>query len=183
MSRLAPLFLAFLAVLSPGFAAEPSAGVNAWAKFQKQAALALEQAQRERGVVEALPDGVEELRFQDFFKPVIGDRGPEYTERIRSLHGKKVRVQGFMVREQSRKAGVFMLAPWPTRIESDGFCVYEDFPPATLHVLLPEGDQRTAPFKPGLLSVIGVLEVRPAPMPDGRNCVASLRLENSAVLP
>lgn len=183
MSRLAPFFLGFLAVLTPVFASEPAAGTNAWSKFQRQAALALEQAQRERGVVEALPEGVEELRFQDFFKPVIGDRGPEYTERIRSLNGKRVRVQGFMVREQTRKAGVFMLAPWPTRIESDGFCVYEDFPPATLHVLLPEGDQRITPFKPGLFSVIGVLEVRPAEMPDGRNCVASLRIENVSVLP
>jgi hypothetical protein len=165
-------------LLGATFCHADQAGNQAWSRFQSQAASALESAQRKAGVsIAALPEGVEELRFQDFFQPVIGDRGLDYSERLKKLDGHRVRIAGFMVREQARGPGVFMLAPWPTRIESDGFCVYEDYPPATLHVLQSGVCVETLPFRPGLLVLTGVLSVKPRLMPDGRNCVLSLQLD------
>lgn len=152
------------------------ASQQAWSRFQSQAANALETAQRQRAALPPLAEGVSELRFQDFFKPVVGDLGLEYSDTLLKLDGRRVRIAGFMVREQSRADGVFMLTPWPSRVESDGFCQYEDFPPATLHVLVP-GSTGPVPYRPGLVVLTGVLAVKPASMPDGRNCVASLTLE------
>jgi hypothetical protein len=174
MRHTAFLILMFAAGVAGGLGATEGA---TWARFQKQAAVTLQAAQRNSKPLPELPAGVQELRFQDLFNPVIGDRGPEYTDIVKRLNGKKVRVAGFMVRELNRKGGVFMLAPWPTRIESDGYCVYEDFPPATLHVLLPEVFTKPLPFSPGLLAVTGTLDLSPGQMPDGRNCVASIRLD------
>jgi hypothetical protein len=155
--------------------AEPGSQ-QAWSRFQSQAANALESAQRQRAALPPLAEGVSELRFQDFFKPVVGDRGLEYSEKLLKLDGRRVRIAGFMVREQLRADGVFMLTPWPSRVENDGFCLNEDFPPATLHVLVP-GSTAPVPYRPGLVVLTGVLTVKPAAMPDGRNCVAALTLE------
>jgi len=157
-----------------GHAEQPTQ--QTWSRFQSQAANALEMAQRQRSALPPLPEGVSELKFQDFFKPVIGDRGLEYSDRLQTLDGRRVRIAGFMVREQPRSNGVFMLSPWPSRVESDGFCQYEDFPPATLHVLVPNAAE-PVPYRPGLVVFTGVLSVKPDSMPDGRNCVASLTLE------
>lgn len=170
------LFVSFL-LLGVLVCRGASSSQQVWSRFQAQSAAALEQARRTGAKEEPLPAGVQELRFQDVFKPVIGDRGPEYTDRIKSLDGKRVRVTGFMVRENQRTPGVFMFAPWPSRIESDGFCLNEDYPPSTIHVLVGGAPARLVPFTPSRVSLVGILEVKPLPMPDGRNCVACLRLD------
>jgi hypothetical protein len=46
-----------------------------------------------------LPDGVEELKFSDFYKLPVGPRGLEPSAKLLAMNGKKVRLSGFFVFE------------------------------------------------------------------------------------
>lgn len=173
------LFAAGLAVSGVSGAVDPAAA--AWSAFQSRSAHTQLNALRLPVTVPPLPAGVEELSFKDFFEPVVGDRGLHYAERLQALAGKRVRIVGHMVREPVRSNGVFLLTPWPVRIENDGFCINETLPPATLHVVL-SGVEATRPsgYVPGPLLLTGVLEVGVAPTADGRNSAVRLVLDAPA---
>jgi len=158
-------------------AAVDAAGA-AWRQYTARAARVLSEAQQAKGEAPPLPTGVAELTFKDFFSPVIGDRGLDLSPKLTALHGQRVRIAGYMTREDIRHPGVFLLTPWPTKVSDDGYCVTDELPPATLHVLLPEGtEQERCPYLPGQLFLTGILQVGPAAAPDGRNAIAQLRLD------
>ncbi len=46
-----------------------------------------------------LPEGVEELKFSDFYKLPVGPRGLEPSAELLAMNGKKVRLSGFFVFE------------------------------------------------------------------------------------
>lgn len=122
----------------------------------------------------ALPDGVAELKFADFYRMPVGPRGLEYTERLLSLRGKKVRVLGYMVRQSLPSPRTLLLSPRPMTLHEDeyGFC--DDLPPQLLHVLTPETESPDVPFTPGVLLLTGRLDLGPRQEPDGR--VSHVRL-------
>lgn len=164
--------------------AEDPATAAVWRRFAAQSARVLLEAQRAPLTPPPLPAGVEELTFREFFSPVIGDRGLEYSDRMRALHGRRVRITGFMTRDFVRHPGTFLLTAWPTKVESDGFCFNDELPPATLHVLLPApAANEPAPYIPGPILLTGTLLIGPSPMPDGRNAVARLVLDPPAAGP
>lgn len=173
------LFAAGLAVSGVSGAVDPAAA--AWSAFQSRSAQTQVSALRLPVTVPPLPAGVEELSFKDFFEPVVGDRGLHYADRLRTLDGKRVRIIGHMVREPVRSNGVFLLTPWPVRIENDGYCMNETLPPATLHVIMP-GIEATRPtgYVPGPLILTGVLEVGVVQTADGRNSAVRLVLDPPA---
>jgi hypothetical protein len=119
-----------------------------------------------------LPPGVEELRFSDFFKP-IGAFGLEYTDRLRELEGRRVRILGYMVNTGTPRWGGFMLAPLPLTHHDREYGQADDLPPATLHVVMP-GRAGFPPFTPGLMLLTGRLELGPREEVDGR--VSHVRL-------
>lgn len=166
------------------FAAEDSATAAVWRRFAAQSARLLLEAQRAPLTPPPLPAGVDELAFREFFSPVVGDRGLDYSERMRALHGQRVRIAGFMTRDFVRHPGAFLLTGWPTKVESDGYCFNDELPPATLHVVLPPSAASVpAPYLPGPMLLTGTLQVGPTPMPDGRNAVARLLLDAPAAGP
>lgn len=183
--RFAPSGLLVCVVLSaPVFAAEDSTTAAVWRRFAAQSARVLLEAQRAPLTPPPLPAGVEELTFREFFSPVVGDRGLDYSERMRALHGRRVRIAGFMTRDFVRHPGVFLLTGWPTKVESDGYCFNDELPPATLHVVLPPSAAgEPAPYIPGPMLITGTLQVGPSLMPDGRNAVARLVLDGPAAGP
>jgi len=183
--RFVPCGLLVCVVLSaPLLAAENSATAAVWRRFAAQSARVLLEAQRAPLTPPPLPAGVEELTFREFFSPVVGDRGLDYSERMRAMHGRRVRIAGFMTRDFVRHPGVFLLTGWPTKVESDGFCFNDELPPATLHVVLPPSAAgEPAPYIPGPMLITGTLQVGPSLMPDGRNAVARLVLDGPAAGP
>jgi len=165
----------------PAFAADDSATAAAWRRFSAQSARVLLEAQRAPLTPPPLPEGVAELGFREFFSPVVGDRGLDYSERMRALHGRRVRIAGFMTRDFVRHPGVFLLTGWPTKVESDGYCFNDELPPATLHVVLAaSAADEPAPYIPGPMLLTGTLMVGPSAMADGRNAVARLVLDAPA---
>jgi hypothetical protein len=146
-----------------------------------------------------LPEGVEELKFADFFKTPVGPRGLEISERLKSFHGKRVRILGFQVVESvtvcnSDPAAQNPVRKFASRFEAGvpgrlllcasqqvvdfnhyGHC--EDLPPQVLYVTVPEYYGQPTPHTPGMLLLTGTLEVGNKTEPDGRISVVRLTLD------
>jgi hypothetical protein len=60
-----------------------------------------------------LPAGVSELNLTEFYKFPVGPIGLEPTQKLLSLKDKRVRIKGFMVKEEEPTTGLLMLAPSP----------------------------------------------------------------------
>jgi hypothetical protein len=157
-----------------GPAASPEA--LAWQRYAAQSKTALATLTSPAPVeLPPAPDGVSPLAFAEFFGP-IGDRGLEFSEKIRGLAGRRVRLVGYMVRESDRGAGVFRLAGWPVTVEATGFCTVDDTPPHTVHVIDPTATGVPA-WQPGRLVLVGTLEVGFRAAADGRNSHLRLMLD------
>lgn len=123
-----------------------------------------------------LPEGVAHVSFSDFFRKPVGPRGLEYTERIRDLDGKKVRILGHMVRQGEPHPGFFLLAPLRVTLHEHEYGLCDDLPGSTLHVFLPPGEETaTAPWTPRLLLLTGTLRLGTREEADGR--ISAVRLE------
>ncbi|MBI4626780.1 MAG: hypothetical protein HY736_26615 [Verrucomicrobia bacterium] len=132
--------------------------------------------QPDRTALPPLPAGVEELTFSEFFGP-IGDRGLEYSAKLRALDGRLVRLTGYMVREQEHSPGLFLFAGRPATVETKGLCAVDTAPPTAVHVLLPSDADRRVPYRPGRIVLLGRIELGPRLEVDGRNSTVRLVLD------
>jgi hypothetical protein len=121
------------------------------------------------------PAGVTDLSFAEFFGP-IGDRGLEYSAKIRALEGQPVRLVGYMIRDQERAPGLFRLAAQPLTTDTKSPCGIDNAPPSAVHVMLPSAAQ-LSPYRPGRLVLIGRVELGPRAEADGRNSTVRLILD------
>lgn len=100
-----------------------------------------------------------DLKFSSFFRQPVGPRGLELGEALRAADGRRVRLVGCMVAQESPTPGRFMLAPRPVRLSEDDGAA-DDLPPGVVTVLLAEGqEQRVVAHQPGLLALVGRLQV------------------------
>jgi hypothetical protein len=116
---------------------------------------------------------VTEIEFGDFFVRPVGPRGLVYTEKLKSLAGKRVRILGYMVRREAAPPGTLLLTPHPVQLHDHEYGLADDLPPATLTVVVP-GEEGEPPHTPGLLLLTGRLEPGSREEPDGR--VSTVRL-------
>jgi hypothetical protein len=148
----------------------------AWQRFVIQSHGVLSTLNRpESDPLPAAVAGVTDLSFAEFFGP-IGDRGLEYSAKLRSLHGLTVRLAGYMIRESERAAGLFRLVARPLNIDQ-GCCAIDNAPPSAVHVFL--NSPRLVPYRPGRLVLIGRLEIGPRIEADGRNSTVRLILDDA----
>lgn len=129
-----------------------------------------------------LPDGVAELSFADFFSPVVGPRGLAYTPKFQALDGRRIRICGYMVRQQTRTPGLFLLTPLPVMTDEPEYGACDELPAATLHVLVPDRARQFVTLVPGRLVLTGRLQVGPLTTADGRLSVARLILDPAPAL-
>lgn len=122
------------------------------------------------------PDGVTDLHFSELFGP-IGDRGLEYSEKVRSLAGKRVRVIGFMVRENERPRGQFRLSGWPIAVETTGLCRVDDTPATVVDVIAPAPAATPFAWRPGRITIEGTLEIGALADGSGRNSFIRVQLD------
>ena len=116
-----------------------------------------------------------QLQLGEFFKLPVGPKGLEPTEKLLAMNGKRVTVQGHMVKEEEPLPGLFMLTPVPVAMAelADGPSDY--LPPATLFVHLPqEGADKVAAYQPGTWNVTGLLELGGQQEANGRVSYARL---------
>ena len=105
----------------------------------------------------------------------IGPRGLEPTEKLKSLAGKRIRMVGYMVRQETPASGYFVLSPLPVSLGDEDESLADDLPASVVFVHLgPPGGQPLA-FYPGLLRVTGTLSLGAREEADGH--VSSVRLQ------
>jgi hypothetical protein len=152
----------------------------AWERFQARAA----------GTLAALNDTVEEQRagtvaavdlsFSEFLLPA-GDGGLEFTPRLRSLVGTRVRLSGYMVRQPTVLPGMFVLAPAPLALEAPGACFAIEIPPHAVRVHAPASQRSVrGPFRPGKVVVSGILELGARREIDGHRSYIRIMIDDSA---
>ena len=123
---------------------------------------------------------ITELSFKNFYKMPIGPRGLEPTPQLIKLSDHRVRVTGYMVREEEPSKGMFMLAPQPVSLAEVADGPADDLPGATLFVYMPPSDRdQVMPYLAGRWELAGVLELGPKEEPNGRISYTRLRLDES----
>lgn len=122
--------------------------------------------------------GTTDLKFRDFFTLPVGPRGLVPSERLLGLAGQRVRIIGYMARQEQPSAGVLVVTPLPVVLGDEDESFSDDLPASTLYVHLPEPDRdHGVPWMPGLLSFTGVLRVGAQSEADGRMSFVRLELD------
>jgi len=140
--------------------------------------LALTSAEAGQDATPAVP-AVPLLGLRDFFKLPVGPRGLEPTARLLSLQDQRVRVQGYIVKEEEPLPGLFMLTPIPVAMAelADGPADY--LPATTLFVHLTGADEKKlVGYRPGLWVMSGILRLGAQPEPNGRVSYVRLILDD-----
>lgn len=103
------------------------------------------------------------------------DSGPTLrpSTKALSLHGKRVRMVGFMAEMEEPIAGAFYLVPRPMRLDESGGGT-GDLPLESVLVVVPGTEGKALPHVEGPLEGIGVLDV--GNRADGQGRVANFRL-------
>jgi len=123
------------------------------------------------------PPGVADLKFNEFFVMPVGPLGLHPTEKLRSLEGKRVRMLGYMVRQEKPPVGTFLFAPIPVQIHEHDNGLADDLPPATVSVAVPTCRGKPVPFAPDLMVLTGRLHLGNRAQADGRVTFARLELD------
>lgn len=119
-----------------------------------------------------------ELSTADFYKMPIGAYGLEPTPKLLSLDGQRVRIQGYMVREEEPVAGLFLLTPVQVSLAERADGPADDLPAATVFVHLPrEQAGRVADHLRGVIAIEGQLELGALEEPNDRISYVRLRMD------
>ena len=130
--------------------------------------------------VEAPAAGVVDLKFSEMFKMPVGPQGLEPSARLLSLHGKPVRLIGYMVDTESRAPGTLILAPLPVSNGHEDESLADDLPATAVFVHLSGmAAQQTVRSMRGLIQLTGTLQVGAADEADGRVSAIRLRVDES----
>jgi hypothetical protein len=124
-----------------------------------------------------LPSGVTELQFNEFFRQPIGPRGLEFTDQLRSLDGRRIRILGYMVRQARPVDRCFLLASRPITVNEAEYGLCDDLPSNTVHVITGADAPAQTPFTPGPLLLTGTLSVGNRVEADGRVSAVRLHLD------
>jgi len=125
----------------------------------------------------SLPPGVLALSFSDFFVQPIGERGLTMTARLKAMDGSRVRIPGYMVRQEQPVKGQLLLSPIPIQLHEKEYGLADDLPPSAVWVTVPARRDRIVPYQSGILLLTGVLHVGNRDEPDGRVSLVRLALD------
>ena len=152
-------------------------GVLAFAFARMQLASATTGGPALTQEIPPLPAGVTELKFSEFFVSPIGDRGLVFTEKLRSLEGKRVRILGYMAQQEQPVPGMFLFSAIPVRLNEEHYGLADDLPAATMFVFMPTQRDQVVRHAPGLMLLTGTLSIGNHEEADGRISAVRLALE------
>jgi len=125
----------------------------------------------------ALPAGVTQLEFSDFFRHPVGPRGLELTDKLLQLEGKRVRILGYMIQQSHPAPRCFLFSPRPVQMHEREYGFADELPASTMHVFTDASAPEMVPFTPGPLLLTGTLSVGNRPEPSGRVSLMRLQLD------
>lgn len=105
------------------------------------------------------------LAFTEFFVPPPAPL--ELSSKMQTLNGKRVKLQGYMVKMENPMAGAFYLTQHPTFCDEEGAGT-ADLPPACVRVIVRGAKNRTLGFVGRPLIVTGLLQVGAQTEADGQ---------------
>ena len=121
---------------------------------------------------------VTELSLKEFYKFPVGPYGLEPSQKLLSLKDKRIKVTGYMVKEEEPTAGLFMLAPLPVSLAEKEDGPADDLPPATLFVHVPAVDKdKIIAYRQGLWQLTGTLQLGNQEEANGRMSYTRLILD------
>ena len=126
------------------------------------------------------PQPATDLTFQDMFIRPIGPRGAAYTPKLLELAGKRVRLQGFMVRRATYTPGRCILTQAPITLHEREMGLADDLPITATWIDMPGGRGGLGHIG-GIIEVTGVLSLGPRRESDGR--VSHVRIAAELLAP
>jgi hypothetical protein len=167
-----------LAILNPIRVATLSLAIGAMSTLDCLAEASAANSLPSKSATAALPAGVTELQFSDFFNMPIGPRGLEPSEKLLSLKDKRVRIAGYMVQEEDPKPGLFMLSSRTVSLSDIEDGPADDLPATTITVHLnPNAATTLVTYRPGLWTLTGTLQLGNQEERNGRISYARLLLD------
>lgn len=106
-----------------------------------------------------LPEGVEEIGFQEFFNNPVGPRGLEPTAKLLSLNGKRVRIMGYVAEMERPEKRNIILAPLPLKPQPEEYGAADEIPAAHVLVTVPGDPNKQVPLLSGAMLLTGILSV------------------------
>ena len=106
-----------------------------------------------------LPEGVEEISFQEFYQQPVGPRGLEPSAKLLSLDGKQVRIFGFMGEMCRADKRHMIFAPVPLKPQPEEYGLCDDIPATHVLVTVPGNPNETIPFSAAPMLLTGVLSL------------------------
>jgi hypothetical protein len=106
------------------------------------------------------PEGVLELKFRELFRMPVGPRGLEPSDALLSANGKRVRLIGFMVREEAGAHDGFLMTSVPVATSDEDEGLADDLPPAMVRIIYAAPKRHAIPYLPGLLQISGTLHLQ-----------------------
>jgi hypothetical protein len=133
--------------------------------------------------IAAAPKGVTDLKFSDFFVTPMGPKGLEFTSTLRELNGRRVRILGYVVRQENSMPGTFLMTALPLQVHDEHYGLADDLPAATLFVSAPSRRKSKSQPSAGLVLVTGKLEIGNREEADGRISAVRLTMESISAQP
>ncbi len=122
------------------------------------------------------------LELQAFFKMPIGPKGLEVSDKVLKASGQKVRLSGYMVKNELPMPGIFMLTPRPVQMSEHADGDANDLPASVCLVYLDDHQKNwIVPHVPGLLTIEGQFTFKRIEAEDGSVAWFHLHLAPDAV--
>ena len=129
-----------------------------------------------KGQLPVLSNDIADLKFNEIFKMPVGPRGMEPSEKLISLNNKHVRIVGYMAKQETPTAGLFIVSPLPVEMGDEDDKFADDMPANAIFVHLDNPDLFVN-YVPGLINLIGVLSVGNFNEADGRISYIRVKLD------
>ncbi len=138
-----------------------------------------EPSKRQPSVVAAPVDQLDftdyaPLKFEEIFVTPAGPKGLEYTAKANELKGKRVHMDGFMVKHFNDDPQLFMFTALPTSHNSVEYGLADSLPVSLVHVVMQVRPGDAPIWTPRRLTIAGTLELGSRQEMDGR--VSHVRL-------
>ena len=127
-----------------------------------------------------LPEGVEELSFQEFYRNPVGPRGLEPSAKLLSLNGRRVRILGFVAETERANKRNIIFAPLPLKPQPEEYGLCDEIPATHLLVTIPGDPETQVPLLPGAMLLTGTLAVGHS-TEDGETAFVRMILDSPAV--
>jgi len=114
------------------------------------------------------------LSFHEFFE--TDSTGIKPSAKLLALNGKRVKLVGFMVREEEPLRGAFYLSPQPVFDSEEGGGT-ADLPVESVLVIVKSYEGKEIPFVPGALEATGILQIGKYQDENGHNVAIQLILD------